>query len=109
VEPPVKTIEPAPAPPPDLVALAEQARARGSLAESLALYRKAADAGNAAAQFALGELYAAGQGVPQNNFQAYVWFSRAERGGHARAGARVREVGAMLQPAEVEHAKRLLR
>jgi hypothetical protein len=109
--PPKKPAEPAPAAPPapDLVALAEQARARGNDAERLALLRKAADQGNAKAQFALGEMYAAGRGVPQNNFQAYVWFSRAVRAGNAEAKPRVEQVKAALQPAEIQQADRLLR
>jgi TPR repeat protein len=100
---------PAPAPAPDLLALAEQARARGNEAEALALTRKAADQGNAKAQFALGEMYAAGRGVPQNNFQAYVWFSRAARAGNAEAKTRVEQVKAALQPAEIQQANKLLR
>ncbi len=108
---PVKAVEPAPAPPPapSLLALAEQARARGNDAESLALYRKAADQGDVKAQFTLGEMYAAGRGVPQNNFQAYVWFSRSARAGNAEARARVEQVKAKLQPAEIQQADRLLR
>jgi serine/threonine protein kinase len=106
---PKKAPEPAPASAPDLLALAEQARGRGNDAETLALYRKAAGQGNAKAQFALGEMYAAGRGVPQNNFQAYVWFSRAAHAGHAEAKPRVEQVKAALQPAEIQQADRLLR
>jgi hypothetical protein len=109
--PPIKAAEPAPAPPPapDLLALAEQARVRGNDAERLSLLRKAADQGNAKAQFTLGEMYAAGRGVPLNNFQAYVWFSRAVRAGNAEAKPRVEQVKATLQPAEIQQADRLLR
>ncbi len=110
---PVKALEPpaaATAPPPvDLLALAEQARQRGDDAGRLALLRKAADQGNEKAQFTLGEMYAAGRGVPQNNFQAYVWFSRAARAGNAEAKPRVEQVKAALQPAEVQQADKLLR
>lgn len=96
-------------PAPDLVALAEQARARGNDAESLSLLRKAADQGNAKALLALGEMYGAGRGVPQNNFQAYVWFSRAARAGNTDAKARAEQVKSLLQPAEVQQADRLIR
>ncbi len=106
---PVPVPVPAPAPAPDLVALAEQARARGNDAESLALLRKAADQGNAKALLALGEMYGAGRGVPQNNFQAYVWFGRAARAGNADAKARAEQVKATLQPAEIQQADRLIR
>jgi len=105
-----KPADPAAKPPaPDVLALAEQARARGNDAESLAILRKAADQGNAKAQFALGEMFAAGRGVPQSNFQSYVWFARASRAGHADAKARQEQVKATLQPAEIQHAEKLLR
>ena len=111
VAPPPPKVAPDPAQPPmpDLLALAEQARARGDDAARLTLLRKAADQGNAKAQFTLGEMYDAGRGVPQNNFQAYVWFSRAVRAGNAEAKARVEKVKAALQPAEIQQADRLLR
>jgi serine/threonine protein kinase len=100
---------PATAPGADLLALAEQARARGNDAESLALYRKAANVGNAEAQFRLGEIYAAGRGVPQSNAQAYIWLSLAVNGGHAAAKARRDEVAGALQPAEIQQADRVVR
>ena len=104
---------PPPAPPkaaePDLIKQAEEARKRGNDAESLALLRKAADQGNVKAQFALGEMFAAGRGVPQSNFQSYVWFARAARAGYADAKARQEQVKATLQPAEIQHAEKLLR
>ncbi len=107
--PPKKPAEPAPPPPRDLLALAEQARARGDGAESLKLYRQAADQGNAEGQFRLGEIYASGHSVTQNNFQAYVWFSLASNSGHAAAAARRDQVAAALQPAETQQADRLVR
>lgn len=97
------------APAPDPFALAEQARARGNEAEALVLYRKAADQGNANAQFALGEIFATGRGVPQNNFQAYIWFSLASLAGHAPAGPRRDQAAATLQPAEVQQADAVVR
>jgi TPR repeat protein len=54
-------------------------------------------------------MYAAGRGVPQNNFQAYVWFSRSARAGNTEAKARVEQVKAALQPAEIRQADGLLR
>jgi hypothetical protein len=39
--------------------------------------RKAADQGNALAQFNLGSMYAKGHGVPQDYVFAYVWFDLA--------------------------------
>jgi TPR repeat protein len=94
---------------PNLIALAEQASKRGNEAESLTLYRKAANAGNAEAQFRLGEIYAAGRGVPQSNVQAYIWLSLAANAGHAGAKARRDQVAGALQPAEVQQADRVVR
>jgi tRNA A-37 threonylcarbamoyl transferase component Bud32 len=105
--PPRKPAEVSPAP--DPFALAERARARGNEADALVLYRKAADQGNANAQFALGEIFATGRGVPQNNFQAYIWFSLASLAGHAAAGPRRDQVAATLQPAEVQQADAVVR
>jgi len=109
VAPPAPPAAPPKAAEPDLIKQAEEARKRGNDAESLAILRKAADQGNAKAQFALGEMFSAGRGVPQSNFQSYVWFARASRAGHADAKARQEQVKATLQPAEIQHAEKLLR
>ncbi|HSB99503.1 MAG TPA: hypothetical protein VLE45_06260, partial [Burkholderiaceae bacterium] len=92
----------------DLLVQAEAAAKRGNDAESLALYRKAATAGNAEAQYRLGEIYAAGRGVPQNNSQAYIWLSLAANGGHAGAKARREQVAGSLQPAEIRQADQVV-
>jgi TPR repeat protein len=54
-------------------------------------------------------MFSAGRGVPQSNFQSYVWFARAARAGHADAKARQEQVKVTLQPAEIQHAEKLLR
>jgi serine/threonine protein kinase len=101
----------APAAPPgaELLAQAEQVCARGSDADCAALYRKAANAGNAEAQYRLGELSASGKGVGQSDFEAYVWFSLAANSGHAGAKRRRDQVVVKLQPAEIQQADRLIR
>jgi TPR repeat protein len=48
-------------------------------------YRKAADQGNARAQFNLGVLYANGQGVAQDYAEAARWYRKAADQGHADA------------------------
>jgi uncharacterized protein len=66
----------------------EDARAaytRGDYATALRLYRKAADQGQAAAQYSLGVLYANGQGVPQNYTEAVNWYRKAADQGQAAA------------------------
>lgn len=44
-----------------------------------------AEAGQAAAQAAVGQMYLAGQGVPQDPNQAAIWLEKAAEGGNARA------------------------
>ena len=44
-------------------------------AEAVKWYRKAAEQGHGMAQGALGSMYALGQGVPQDNVQAYAWLN----------------------------------
>jgi TPR repeat protein len=46
-------------------------------------YRKAADQGNADAQYTLGNMYRNGQGVPQNYSQAAVLYRKAGTQGHS--------------------------
>jgi membrane protein involved in colicin uptake len=92
-----------------LLAQAEQACARASDADCGSLYRKAANAGNAEAQYRLGEMSAAGKGVSQSDFEAYVWFSLAANSGHAGAKRRRDQVVVKLQPAEIQQADRLIR
>lgn len=53
--------------------------------ESLARLRKAAEAGDPAAQTDLGLLYLGGQGVPQNGHAGMTWLRKAAENGDARA------------------------
>ncbi|HHQ4547446.1 TPA: LysM-like peptidoglycan-binding domain-containing protein, partial [Aeromonas veronii] len=48
-------------------------------------YRKAAEQGNAEAQFALGQMYENGQGVLQDHQQAAIWYRKAAEQGYADA------------------------
>jgi len=45
--------------------------------EAAEWYRKAAEQGNAAGEYALGHLYATGEGVEKNEEKAVYWFKRA--------------------------------
>jgi len=56
-----------------------------NLAQAVALFRKAADQGNAQAQYNLGAMYAKGQGLPQDFVQAFNWFGKAADHGNALA------------------------
>ena len=55
------------------------AEGKGDTAGAVAAYRTAADSGLAPAEFALGRLYAAGQGVPRDPALAGAWFRKAAR------------------------------
>ena len=69
---------------------------RGGLPQSDALaaewYRKAADQGDARAQFNLGAMYANGQGIPQNFPEALRWFRKAHAQGHEPAAEAIENV-----------------
>jgi TPR repeat protein len=53
--------------------------------QAMAWYCKAAERGNAHAQFSLGLRYDAGNGVLQDAAKAFSWYRRAAEQGHARA------------------------
>ena len=48
-------------------------------------YKKAADQGDAEAQFNLGVMYSLGEGVPKDYKQAVYWYRKAADQGHADA------------------------
>jgi TPR repeat protein len=50
--------------------------------EAVTWFRKAANQGDAIAEFMLGNLYVNGKGVPQDNSEALIWFQRAAEQGH---------------------------
>jgi len=53
--------------------------------EAVKWYRKAAEQGDALAQYNLGGMYDEGQGVPQNDGEAAKWYLRAAEQGIANA------------------------
>ena len=55
-------------------------------------FRALADYGSAGAQAMLGELYARGEGVPQSDARAAMWFHKAARRGFAPAQIRLAEL-----------------
>ena len=76
--PPARTTE-------DLLAAIEAVRAKLRALDESADIRLAAEQGNADAQFALGMMHTNGEGVPQNNAEAVIWFRLAAEQGHAWA------------------------
>ena len=69
---------------------------RGGLPQSDALavewYRKAADQGDARAQFNLGVVYAYGKGVPEDFPEALRWFRKAHAQGYEHAAGAIEQV-----------------
>ncbi len=53
--------------------------------EAFQRYRKAAEQGDAEAQYVLGERYSRGQGVPRDDDEAIRWYERAGEQGHVKA------------------------
>ena len=53
--------------------------------EAVSSVRKAAEQGDAAAQFNLGVMYDRGEGVPQDDGEALLWYRKAAEQGHAAA------------------------
>src|SRR5258708_34225129 len=54
-------------------------------AEAVRWYRKAAEKGDAKAQYGLGFMYREGQGVPQDYAEAVRWYRKAADQGDAKA------------------------
>jgi TPR repeat protein len=77
-------------------------------AEAVRLFRRAAEQGENEARLRLGDMYANGRGVPQSNFQAYVWYGMAAREGNVAAKSNQDRVGASMQPMEVRQAGKLI-
>jgi hypothetical protein len=62
---------------------------RGDYAGAIAQWRPLAEAGNADAQFNLGQAYKLGRGVPANAATAQSWYQKAARQGHEQAQVNV--------------------
>src|SRR5579875_1588351 len=57
----------------------------GKEAEGFAVLARAADRGNAEAQYRVGRCYLEGKGVPPSRTDAALWLERAAEGGHVDA------------------------
>lgn len=58
---------------------------QGDFATALREFMPLAEAGQASAQAAVGQMYLNGEGVPQDAAQAAIWLEKAAEGGNARA------------------------
>ena len=76
-------------------------------AVAIGWYRKAADQGDAEAQFNLGLMYASGRGVPKDPVSAHMWFSLAAAGGDKAAEGNRQRVAAKMSPGQIAKAQGL--
>ena len=83
-------------------------------AKAVSWFRKAADQGDADAQFNLGLMYSNGQGVPQNYVQGHMWFNLAaarfpasETENRNKAVSARANVAKQMTPAQVAEAQKL--
>ena len=72
-------------------------------------YTKAAEQGNAKAQYNLGVMYAKGQGVPQDNVYAHMWFNLAAANGNEPASKNRDIVAKRMTTADISKAQSLAR
>jgi uncharacterized protein len=70
-------------------------------------YRKAAEQGEAAAQFSLGQMYSDGHGVPQDYVQAYMWYYLAAVYRDFNAASYRDCVAKAMTPAQITEAQKL--
>jgi hypothetical protein len=80
--------------------------------EATKWYEKAAAQGDADAQFSLGLMYAIGDGVPQDDVRAYMWWSLAvaHSTDNKQKSTATQRDGALtrrMTPAKIAEAKRL--
>ncbi|MDA7538297.1 sel1 repeat family protein, partial [Akkermansiaceae bacterium] len=78
-------------------------------AESLKWYRKAADQGDAEAQFILGVAYGNGEGVPEDYIQSYMWINLATAKNHDHEDAKKVKVllSKKMTPEQIAEAQKL--
>jgi len=82
---------------------------RGDYAEALKWFRKAAEQGNALAQFSLGAMNATGKGVRQDFVEAHKWSNLAAAHGNKKAAKLRDRIAKKLTPAQIVEAQRLAR
>ena len=82
---------------------------RGDYAEAMNWCRKAAEQGQAGAQYNLGDMYHQGQGVPQDFVWAHMWLNLASVHEDKVSGKQRDKVAKLMTPAEIRKAQRLAR
>ena len=88
-------------------------RPAAATAETARWLRLAAEQGNARAQYNLGDMYANGKGVPQDNVEAHMWLnlaaSRSSGADRERRVATRDRVAERMTPADLSEAQRRAR
>lgn len=80
---------------------------RGDYAAAAAAFQSAAEAGEPESQYMMGRLYSLGDGVPRDFVQAWLWFDRAARRGHAEAAQARAALEQVLNPPQLALARQL--
>lgn len=80
---------------------------RGDYSAAAAAFQGAAEAGEPESQYMMGRLYSLGDGVPRDFIQAWLWFDRAARHGHAEAAAARDGLEHVLNPSQLALAHQL--
>jgi localization factor PodJL len=88
------------------VLYAEGADGKPDYAVAAQWFQKAAAYGVVDSQYNLAILYARGLGVERSMAESYKWFALAAKGGDKDAGAKRDEVGARLDPVQVDSARK---
>ncbi len=86
-----------------------EAYERFDYATALKEWRSLAEQGDAAAQYNLGVMYREGQGVPQDDVQAYLWMNVAAAQGHELARINRDRLTKQMTPVQLAEAQRLAR
>ena len=81
----------------------------GDYATALREWKPLAEQGNALAQFALGWMYENGQGVPQDNVYAHMWWNIAASSGDKDAVKNRDIVAEKMTPSQIADAQKLAR
>jgi hypothetical protein len=72
-------------------------------------YRKAAEQGEADAQYKLGLMYDLGRGVPRDIVEAYFWYALAAEGQQMDAAKYRDDAASHLKPADLTRAQERVR
>ena len=76
-------------------------------AEAVKWFRKAAEQGDASAQYNLGVMYEFSRGVPQDAVQAYAWLNIAAAQGSESANGRKQYIAESITREEIARAQKL--